>query len=169
MLTLTRTSEDVAWTAPVGPSSADSRPLSIPKPDIGVGLRVIERAELQTMSSQTRARDELLTEHVLGLLNSHAAFRLIATPSTGLEEVAFPFLVYEAKSDSSSLFFAENQSAGGAAKALSLLQQLSSYDDGTDTLPVFAFASCGTLWEAFIAFYQEQSESYVSLHFSSRR
>ncbi|PWN86678.1 hypothetical protein FA10DRAFT_50681 [Acaromyces ingoldii] len=120
------------------------------------------------MSSQTRARDELLTEHVLGLLNSHAAFRLIATPSTGLEEVAFPFLVYEAKSDSSSLFFAENQSAGGAAKALSLLQQLSSYDDGTDTLPVFAFASCGTLWEAFIAFYQEQSESYHLLPISRK-
>lgn len=63
----------------------------------------------------------------------------------------FPCVIHEAKSDSSTLFFAENQAAGAAAKALILQEQLSTAASIDLTLPNTAFCSQDYNWEVWVA------------------
>lgn len=76
----------------------------------------------------------------------------------GLLHLAFPAIVYECKSDSSSIYFAENQAAGGAAKALRMLEGLYEAAECTseEKLPVMALCSQGPLWEVWVAFRQQK-------------
>lgn len=153
-------SKDMPWNAPPGPIPADARPLSVPKPDIGLGLKVLSKLHYQQAKATIDMREAVLSAPVLTDLNSNSTIRLVASPSPGLAKMAFPFLVYEAKSDSSSMFFAENQVAGGAAKCLALQRQVWHPSMASPPLS-FAICSQGALWEVFLSFFDNQSESYV--------
>ena len=78
-------------------------------------------------------------------------------PSLSIPDVAFPCFIFEAKSDSSVLFFAENQAAGGVAKALKILEGLErEFQEVGGTLehplPVIAACTQGALWEVLLGF-----------------
>lgn len=66
--------------------------------------------------------------------------------------MGFPCVIHEAKSDPSTLFFAENQAAGAAAKALIVQERLCSAASTETRLPVTAFCSQGYNWEVWVAF-----------------
>lgn len=76
-------------------------------------------------------------------------------------ELAFPWLVLEAKSDTGVLQDAENQAAGCAAKALAILKELEECHEscaklplrGT-RLPVLVVCTQGSIWKFFLAFRQ---------------
>lgn len=132
---------------------AEGAPLSVPKPDLSFGLRPEESAH--STASDLPHLASVLSEDFLEA--ARIRLGLHPWPSPSLPEVAFPCLVFEAKSDSSALFFAENQATGGAAKALSMLhglQQCFEESDGgkPSGLPVLVWCTQGSLWEFLIAY-----------------
>lgn len=153
-------SKDTSWTAPPGPTPADARPLSAPKLKIGIGLKVISRLRYQPTRAQIDLREAMLSAPVLTDLNANSTIRLVTSPSPGLGKMAFPFLFTRLNPDSSSMFFAENQAAGGAAKCLALQRQV--WHSSMASRPLsFAICSQGALWEVFLCFFEDESESYV--------
>ena len=66
--------------------------------------------------------------------------------------MAFPGVVFEAKSDTSSIAFAENQAALGVAKSLSILRELEAFAGTPSSMPIVALASQGALWKVLVGF-----------------
>lgn len=153
-------SEDLPWTAPVGPLPAEGKSLSTPKPDVGVGLKVMSARDFYRAMRSTYTADAVLSMTVLDDLYADSETRLIASPSPGLAEMAFPFLVYEAKPDSSPLLYAENQAAGGVAKCLALQRQVWHPSMASPPL-AFAICSQGAFWEVFVCYLDEENDEYV--------
>ncbi|PWN86691.1 hypothetical protein FA10DRAFT_51205 [Acaromyces ingoldii] len=90
-------------------------------------------------------------------------------PSLSIPDVAFPCFIFEAKSDSSVLFFAENQAAGGVAKALKILEGLErEFQEVGGTLehplPVIAACTQGALWEVLLGFRIGLEANHCGIH-----
>lgn len=120
----------------------------------------MSKADLNQAMRSTDTYDTVLSTTALDDLYVNSETRLVANPSPGLIRMAFPFLVYEAKPDSSPLFYAENQAAGGAAKCLTLQRQIWHSTMRSSPLS-FAICSEGTTWEILLCFFDERGEEYV--------
>ena len=127
--------------------SSELAPLSTPKPDLAFGLSVSVNN-----SSGSLPQNLPLLEHAdLVALQVHA--RIHPWPSQSIPELVFPSIIYECKSDSSVLYFAENKAAGAAAKALKMVEELMEAAERTDLrLPVFAICSQGCFWRIYVAY-----------------
>lgn len=149
--------EDEDWNEPVEVLAGDAAPLSTPKPDLGFGLRP-EIATYPTTSDRPQDAPALSEETLEAM---RLRLGLHPWPSPGLPEVVFPCVIFEAKSDSSVLFYAENQAAGGAATALKMLESLrTAYATMTgapaqENWPVVVICSQGSLWEVLLAFHRD--------------
>lgn len=122
--------------------------MSVPKPDLGFGLTVRDDAD-DTDPEDCRYPPLLQPQ----LTHLQIGMRIHPWPSPRLPELAFPAVVYECKSDSSSILYAENQAAGGAAKALCMLEDLRKLvPEEFDKVPVIALCSQGPIWKVFVAF-----------------
>lgn len=146
-------SQDQLWNKPVPLVQDELAPLSLPEPDFALGLAVHDdtsiSVELKIAPTMQRNENDLIH------LRIHAALH----PSlfTGTPMLAFPIIVYECKSDTQPIFFAENQAAGAVAKALRMQDGLFEAAGATgEPLPVLAFYSQGTIWRAFTSFWSRQ-------------
>lgn len=122
--------------------------LNNPKPDMAYGLAAAVKDK-----SPNRADWDPLSISVLEELACDPAIRLIYSPSER-EDIIFPALIYEAKSDSNPILWAENQAAVGAARALAILEDLrrvSGLGEESARPTVVCLASAGPLWRVFIA------------------
>ncbi|CAO1612701.1 unnamed protein product [Jaminaea pallidilutea] len=93
------------------------------------------------------------------LKEARAQRQLHPWPSFQLVQVAFPFLIFKCRSDTGTLLFAENEAAGCAAKALTMLRGLdnegsagSSLSESIQDLPIIVCCSQAPMWEVFLAF-----------------
>lgn len=132
----------------------------MPKPDYSFGLAVNDDAD----SPIPTARIDPRTAPVLSdAFLSHVQVALGLQPwlAKGVTDMIFPCVIHEAKSDSSTLFFAENKAAGAAAKAVIVQERLCSAASTEICLPVTAFCSQGYNWEVWVAF-RSPKEKIVS-------
>lgn len=140
-----------AFDVPVGPNSRFGLPLLTPTPDLAFGLAV-QDADVEFSFTDVVLKD---------LRRVHGVQPF---PSTDGRDLAFPCIIYEARSDCGNLLVAGNSVAHGAAKALAMAQTLrDSYESVTGTqapprLPVIAICSMGDVWEVFLAFDLQSEE-----------
>lgn len=125
-------------------------PLSTPKPDLAIGLLVadedIARDSTSSHMAEVGVRD-------VDLLNLQIKYHIHPWPSNGTPDLAYPAIVYECKSDTSPIYYAENQAAVAAAKALRMLSELATAGQESDAdLPVIVLCSSGFSWRIFVAF-----------------
>lgn len=94
----------------------------------------------------------LLEDADLDALKVHA--RIHPSPSQqNTPDLAFPSIIYECKSELQPIYFAENQAADAAAKALKMVEELMEAAERTDLrLPIFAMCSCGSFWRIYVAY-----------------
>lgn len=137
------------WDVPSGPPHADLYPLSTPKPDLGIGLKVFTMKD-GAGSIEAPTSLDVLTQPFLDRLR--AQLPLQPYPSLRAKHVAYPFLVYECKSDTNRIYIAENQAAGAAAKMLSMIASLYSAASSTSPFPVIVIVSEGSIWKVYLAF-----------------
>jgi hypothetical protein len=141
------TTQDVRFDAQVNPTSTSNIRLSTPVPDILFGLATVRRSLDQA---------DPLSSSVLVHLMTTSGIEPFITP--GRTDLAFPCIIYEAKSDTENLVAAENQVSHGAAKALAMIRSLrDAYHDlggarVSERLPVIAICSQGPIYEVFVAF-----------------
>ncbi|CAO1634846.1 unnamed protein product [Jaminaea pallidilutea] len=138
--------EDYEWVSgedlmPIGAES-----LNNPKPDIAYGLAYEEQDgdETQTESPQ-------LSIERLSALSALPHARLRYSPSEK-EDILFPALIYEAKSDSNPIMWAENQAAVGVTRCLALLRDLDAVSGNVGPPAVVAMVtSAGSTWQIHLA------------------
>ncbi len=132
--------------------------LTKPKPDIGYCLAstpcAVRRHHNETFLQQL----PVLSTQYLALLMKHKGVCASPTGPSHLNS-AYPFLIVEGKTVvGSSLFVAQNQMAGGLAKALGMLQQLVRnrlVSDLSRNLPVLGVSFQGPIFEIWIACREE--------------
>jgi len=147
--TLLHNREDELWDAPVELLQGEGSPLSMPKPDYSFGLSIDKSTPFPTALMDPRSAPVLSDAFLTHL---QVTTRLQPWLATGIVDMVFPCIIHEAKSDSSTLFFAENRVAGAAAKALIVLEQLCLAASSEIRLPVTAFCSQGYNWEVWVSF-----------------
>lgn len=129
--------------------------LSTPRPDLTYGLAV---PQLQAPS---------LSLAPLVQLNELHAIQPFSSPAR--PDLAFPFLIFEARTDSGNIVAAENQAAHGAAKALAMLETLVEAHrrfggaQASPRLPIIVVCSAGSLYEVFVAFELSTEELPISM------
>ena len=141
--------ENELWDAPIELLQGEGSPLSTPKPDYSFGLAIDRSGPFPTALMDPQSAP-VLSDAFLSHLQ--VTTRLQPWLATGIVDMVFPCIIHEAKSDSSTLFFAENQVAGAAAKALIVLEELCSAASSEIRLPVIGFCSQGYNWEVWVAF-----------------
>jgi hypothetical protein len=137
--------ENISWRqgrrfdAQVGPSSDSDtdQGLSTPMPDLMYGLAV-------SMTQKHIISEAPVLSNRCGIQSS---------PTQDRQDLAFPCVIFEAKSDSGSLLAAENQAALAAAKALSMLETLKVVAGASYRLPTFVICTQGSIYEVFVAFH----------------
>lgn len=164
-LTASKSDEEL-WNEPVGPYVSADANLRQSAPDLAFAVQTenqgfaTDRVELMTPLSQL----------FLDLIKEEK--QLHPYPTSSNPNYAFPFLVYEAKSDSQPLFYAENQAANGVVKALKMLRGLETEYVNVGgvidrPLPVIAICSQGSSWEVMIAYFAPSNGTFrrfVSVH-----
>lgn len=136
---LTSTS-DYLWTQGRQLMGMSSETLHDPKPDFAFGLRPYEGS----------AQTEPLSKNVLNILHDSPRFGLTFSPSQK-QDIVYPGIIYEGKSDTSPIVWAENLVAVGVARALALLQELNTLSGMWRQHCVLAITSAGPEWKFHIA------------------
>lgn len=140
------TTEDFIWKEGKELASLTSSvTLSDPKPDVAIGLKPAKN------DADSSAERLSITMDTLEMLRESTRVGLIYSPSHR-RDIVYPAIIYEAKSDSNPILWAENQVAIGASRALGLLADLSRSSNWATVPPVFALTSAGSLWQVHIAF-----------------
>jgi len=119
-----------------------------PKPDVAIGLQPLDSSTLFISDRQTWPA---LSEKALYAMGQYSPLSLIYSPSQRFD-VIYPAIIYEAKSDSNPILWAENQAAVGVARTLGLLEDLSRLAQSPTIPPVIAITSAGPMWQVHIAF-----------------
>lgn len=138
--------EDYEWAngedlMPIGAES-----LNNPKPDLAYGLAYEDED-----SQEPEAHHWALTVERLSTLAALPSARLRFSPSEK-EDIVFPALIYEAKSDSNPLLWAENQAAVGATRCLALLKDLNGISGNVGPSAIVAMVtSAGSTWQIHLA------------------
>lgn len=125
------------------PISMNRERLSTPTPDLVFGLAVLESQDLPSPAPA-------LSEEVLVRLISLCGIQPF--PVQAERAIAFPCVVFEAKSDSATLLAAEYQAAHAAAKALSMLETLKVVAGASCRLPTVVVCSQGSIYELLVSF-----------------
>ncbi|PWN18147.1 hypothetical protein BCV69DRAFT_86321 [Microstroma glucosiphilum] len=118
--------------------------LSAPKPDLTFGL-AIPQIHAPSLS-------------LVPLVELNDFYGLQPFSSPARPDIAFPFLIFEAKTDCGNMVAAENQAAHGAVKALAMMKTLDDIHrrvggaQASPRLPVVVICSVGSLYEVFVAF-----------------
>lgn len=123
-----------------GHSWADS--LTNPKPDLAFGLAISDE------------QSSPLSSKILAALEASSSVRLTYTP-VAEDYLIFPSVIHEAKSSKNAIFWAENQLAVGAARALALLGELSTLSGVAFQHCVILIATQGAMWKFFVAYQDE--------------
>lgn len=146
---LVSSNEDYLWTCGRELTSGhSSESLNDPKPDVAIGLHAIDSS---TLVIPDRHAWNPLSTKALETLRAYPPFFLTYSPSER-RDLIYPAIIYEAKSDSNPILWAENQAAVGVARALGLLSELARMAESTSIPPVFAITSAGSTWQLHIAF-----------------
>lgn len=128
---------------------------STPRPDLTYGLAI---PQMQAPS---------LSLAPLVQLNNLYGVQPFSSPAR--PDLAFPFLIFEARTDSGNIVAAENQAAHGAAKALAMVETLVETHrryggaQASPRLPVVVICSAGSLYEVFVAFELSTEEMPTSM------
>lgn len=130
--------------------------LGDPKPDAAFGLKA--SASSRSVAGQDKVK---LSLEVLEALHESPSIKLTYSPSRR-KDIIYPAIVYEAKSDSNPILWAENQAAVGVSRALGLLGELSRLSGSGDIPPVFAITSAGSQWQIHIAFMDSDGKVHLS-------
>lgn len=144
--------EDYTWTLGQELTNIHSaETLYDPKPDYAFGIRPLQCRE--------RNLEDLpaLSKKALEALRTSSVFSLQYSPSQR-REIAFPAIVYEAKSDSNPILWAENQAAVGAARALGILAELARLSDASEMVHVVTITSAGSKWQFHMAFHDSEGD-----------
>lgn len=141
--------EDYLWTEGRHLSDTSGESLHDPKPDFAFGV---------CPSTQASA---VFTQETLDILKDSPKIHLTYSPSQ-MEDIIYPALIYEAKSDKNPIVWAENQVAVGATRALGLLRELAHLSESNYRHCVLAVVSAGEEWKFFIA-YDDPEDGVVSL------
>lgn len=149
--------ENQRFEVQVGPQSINGSFLSIPVPDTTIGLAVKGR-----YYRVPTARAPVLSDNFLSVIVRLRNIQPYVAPTA--TDLAFPCLIFEAKSQSGTLLAAANQAAHGAAKALAMVQTLrDSYlgipgAPAAPRLPAIVICSQGCIYEVFLAFTLEEED-----------
>ena len=143
--------------------SAEAEPLAAPKPDMGFGLRT-QQSSQQYLREQHSEAAVLSRSYLNALSLRHA---IPPWPSPGIQELAFPCIILEAKSDSQPLLYAENQAAGGTATCLKMIERLEEVYFNTNgqrfsPLSFLAICSEGPTFAILIAFQGDISDASIA-------
>lgn len=138
--------EDYEWHSGEDLMPIGAECLYHPRPDLAYGLPYEEER-----GDDGHARGSLLRMETLDALAALQHARLRFSPSEK-EDILFPALIYEAKSDSNPLLWAENQAAVGAARCLGLLRDLDGISSNIGPPGVVAMVtSAGSTWQIHLA------------------
>lgn len=132
---------DYLWTEGRHLMRQSSEALHDPKPDFAFGLR--------STDAVTEVNSSHLSTSILNRLQDSARVRLTYSPSQR-RDIVYPAIIYEGKSDTNPIVWAENQVAVGAARALGILQELSDLSGIPTHHVVIAIASSGSEWRFYV-------------------
>jgi len=138
--------EDYLWTEGRHLMGFNAESLHDPKPDFAFGLH----AETNSGGRSPKAW-EPLSERVLDLLHQSSSCSLTFSPSQ-MQDIVYPALIFEAKSDKNSIVWAENQVAVGATRALALLSELLDLAELPALPYILAVTSAGPQWQFHLAY-----------------
>lgn len=125
-----------------------------PRPDLAYGLPYEEER-----GDDEQARGSLLSMETFDALAALPHARLRFSPSDK-EDILFPALIYEAKSDSNPIMWAENQAAVGVTRCLALLRDLDAVSGNVGPPAVVAMVtSAGSTWQIHLATWVDGSGS----------
>lgn len=148
-------------------------------PDATMGLRAYEDFFLERgygcsvpdckEDHSTKQPDKRLSKVDLSAMMHNGECGLVVDGLWGETDVVFPFAVYEAKKKSTSLETATYQVYHACKTYLAMLDDLARNPDnvaeyqaeGSNKHQMFAFVSCGALWQVFVAW--SRAEDCVSI------
>lgn len=145
--------EDYLWTEGRHLCNSSGEALHDPKPDFAFGL---------CPPNLPRSTSLIFTQETLDILKDSSKISLTYSPSQ-MEDIVYPAIIYEAKSDKNPIVWAENQVAVGAARALGLLRELAHLSESTYRHSVLAIVSAGQEWKFYVA-YDDGEEGVVSFY-----
>ncbi|PWN86668.1 hypothetical protein FA10DRAFT_270040 [Acaromyces ingoldii] len=130
---------------------------------MGFGLRTQQSSQQYLRERHSEAA--VLSRSYLNALSLRHA--IPPWPSPGIQELAFPCIILEAKSDSQPLLYAENQAAGETATCLKMIERLEEVYFNTNgqrfsPLSVLAICSEGPTFETLIAFQSDISDASIA-------
>lgn len=128
-------SRDLSWTE--GPSRAN---LPNPQPDLAFGLALSGDASSP------------LSKTALQSLNDPSGVQATYSPVARGFSLIYPSFIFEAKSDLGNILIAQNQLAVSAARALAMLNELSSLSRMPFQHCVILAATQGTMWRLHVAY-----------------
>jgi len=129
-------------------SGHSAEALNDPKPDIALGLHLLDSS---TLTLSDRNTWPALSRKALETMRNYSPFSLTYSPSER-RDIVYPAVIYEAKSDSNPILWAENQAAVGVARALGLLSDLARLAESAEVPPVIAITSAGSAWQMHLGF-----------------
>lgn len=140
---------DYEWAGAQDLLDARAETLNNPKPDLAYGLAI--HTDSRALTEGSADPRSFLNRTVIHALESSPAIRLRASPSSR-DDILFPCIVYEAKSDSNPILWAENLAAVDAASCLAILRDLAYLAGDSGAIPpVVMISSAGGLWRFHLA------------------
>lgn len=140
---------DQRFDVEIGPTTDGGQYLSTPIPDLTFGLvTTIHRPGQPDMPLDLSFLESLITRGIQALPSRSAASYM----------PAFPCIVFEAESQFTSIYGAENRVANGAAKSLAMVETLTDAYNGvvdvqtSPQLPTIAICSQGSFYKVFVGF-----------------
>ncbi|PWN86696.1 hypothetical protein FA10DRAFT_270064 [Acaromyces ingoldii] len=145
--------EDYLWTEGRHLIVSSAESLHDPKPDFAFGIAPKNASQAEDKDDNTVTFDDTM----LDALHRSVSSALTYSPSQ-MQDICYPCIVYEAKSDKNPILWAENQVAVGAARALALLSELAELSAMSFTPCIVALTSAGSQWNMHLAYVGQDSE-----------